>query len=141
MLQEIENAYRNFLLRWIESPLTIPEEAKPILSPISQTLFDKMRISVLKRVDDLLFSSSKPRKLTKVVQKRKDLSSEQNLKIYQTVAGNINDNEAVPLSLYRISLFLFNEWTEGDDYNFLNPKFKKTLFCRFSKRCTRIINV
>ncbi len=128
VLQEIENAYRNFLLRWIESPLTIPEEAKPILSPISQTLFDKMRISVLKRVDDLLFSSSKPRKLTKVVQKRKDLSSEQNLKIYQTVAGNINDNEAVPLSLYRISLFLFNEWTEGDDYNFLNPKFKKRYF-------------
>ena len=128
VLQEIENAYRNFLLRWIESPLTIPEEAKPILSPISQALFDKMRISVLKRVDDLLFSSSKPRLLTKLIQKRKDLSPGQNLKIYQTISSNIIDNEAFPLSLYRISLFLFNEWTEGDDYNFLNPKFKKRYF-------------
>ena len=72
VLQEIENAYRNFLLRWIESPLTIPEEAKPILSPISQTLFDKMRISVLTRVDELLFSSSKPRKFTKTIKKVQD---------------------------------------------------------------------
>jgi len=128
VLQEIENAYRNFLLRWIESPLTIPEEAKPILSPISQTLFDKMRISVLKRVDDLLFSSSKPRKLTKLVQKRKDLSPEQNNTIYQTLASQINEEDIPPLSLYRVSLFLFGEWIEGDEYNFLTSKFKARYF-------------
>ena len=40
VFQEIENAYRNFLLRWIETPLSIPEESKPILSPISQSLFE-----------------------------------------------------------------------------------------------------
>jgi len=74
IFQEIENAYRNFLLRWIESPLTIPEESKLVLSPISQNLFDRMRISVLKRVDELLFSSSKPRAMTKVIKKRKDLT-------------------------------------------------------------------
>jgi hypothetical protein len=56
IFQEIENAYRNFLLRWIESPLTVPGESVQMLSPISQNLFDRMRISVLKRVDELLFS-------------------------------------------------------------------------------------
>ena len=86
VLQEIENAYRNFLLRWIESPLTIPEETKTILSPISQGLFDKMRISVLKRVDELLFSSSKPRKLTRTVNKVANLSIEKNKEIYQNIA-------------------------------------------------------
>jgi hypothetical protein len=69
IFQEIENAYRNFLLRWIESPLTVPGESVQMLSPISQNLFDRMRISVLKRVDELLFSSSKPRRMTKVVRK------------------------------------------------------------------------
>ena len=85
VFQEIENAYRNFLLRWIESPLTIPENPKPILSPISQSLFDKMRISVLTRVDELLFSSSKPSKFTKTVKKVKDLSIEKNIEIYKNI--------------------------------------------------------
>jgi len=76
IFQEIENAYRNFLLRWIEEPLTIPEESTPMLSPISQALFDQMRMSVLKRVDELLFSSSKPRLITKTVKKVKELSRE-----------------------------------------------------------------
>jgi hypothetical protein len=48
IFQEIENAYRNFLLRWIESPLTVPGESVQMLSQ-SQNLFDRMRISVLKQ--------------------------------------------------------------------------------------------
>jgi ATP-dependent Clp protease ATP-binding subunit ClpA len=128
VLQEIENSYRNFLLRWIESPLTIPEEAKPVLSPISQSLFDKMRISVLKRVDELLFSSSKPRKITKTIRKRKDLSSERNQEIYAELLDGIKDRRELNLSLYRVSLFLYGEWLEGDEFNFLTPKFKDRYF-------------
>jgi ATP-dependent Clp protease ATP-binding subunit ClpA len=128
ILQEIENAYRNFLLRWIESPLTIPEEAKPVLSPISQKLFDKMRLSVLKRVDELLFSSSKPRKITKTVVKRKNLSVTHNLQITTDILNTITDRTPLKLSLYRISLFLFHEYIEGDEYNFLTEKFKPRYF-------------
>ena len=128
VLQEIENAYRNFLLRWIESPLTIPEESKPILSPISQTLFDKMRISVLKRVDELLFSSSKPRKITTTVRKRKDLSTSRNLEIIHEIVTKVKQQQPVNLSIYRISLFLFNEWIEGEEFNFLTPQFKERYF-------------
>jgi ATP-dependent Clp protease ATP-binding subunit ClpA len=137
VLQEIENAYRNFLLRWIESPLTIPEESKPILSPISQTLFDKMRLSVLKRVDELLFSSSKPRKITQLVRKRKGLSGERNEKIYHEIASAINDNIPVNLSIYRISLFLFNEWLEGCDAGLLTTKFKDRYFSDLAAVCRK----
>ena len=120
VFQEIENAYRNFLLRWIESPLTIPEEPKLVLSPISQNLFDRMRISVLKRVDELLFSSSKPRAMTKVIKKRKDLTPAKNDSIYGEMLINLLDGYQPTLSIYRISLFLFGEWIEGQDYNLIN---------------------
>ena len=132
IFQEIENAYRNFLLRWIESPLTIPDQGKPILSPISQSLFDKMRISVLKRVDELLFSSTKPRTITKTVKKVNDLSAEKNQQIYNEIATTINNKGKVTVSLYRISLFLFGEWLEGDEFQFLTPTLKDKYFIDLS---------
>jgi len=128
VFQEIENAYRNFLLRWIESPLTVPEEAKPLLSPISQSLFDKMRMSVLKRVDELLFASSKPRTMTKIVDKISGLSVDKNIEIYNELASDINGGKQPNLSVYRISLFLFGEWLEGEEFNFLTPQFKDKYF-------------
>ena len=125
IFQEIENAYRNFLLRWIEAPLTIPEESKPILSPISQSLFNQMRISVLKRVDELLFSSNKPRYLTKTIKKYNELSSQKNQEIYNEMTLDINEGLNPNLSLYRVSLFIFGEWIEGDEFNFLTSNFKE----------------
>lgn len=132
VFQEIENAYRNFLLRWIETPLMVPEEAEPILSPISQSLFDKMRISVLKRVDELLFSSNKPRSIIKTVKKIKDLSEQKNQEIYQEITGSINQESIPTISLYRVSLFLYGEWLEGDSFNFLTPNFKDKYFLDLS---------
>jgi len=128
VFQEIENAYRNFLLRWIETPLSIPEEAKPILSPISQSLFDKMRISVLKRVDELLFSSNKPRSIIKTTKKIKDLSITKNKEIYTEIISDINLKQKPQLSIYRISLFLYGEWLEAEKFNFLTPTFKQRYF-------------
>jgi ATP-dependent Clp protease ATP-binding subunit ClpA len=114
VFQEIENAYRNFLLRWIESPLTIPEEATLFLSPISQNLFDRMRISVLKRVDELLFSSSKARTGVRTIKSIRSLSIEKNEIIYEEIAHALTLDydilESRPeLSVYRVSLFLFVE--------------------------------
>ena len=77
-----------------------------------------MRMSVLKRVDELLFSSSKPRAITKTVQKISNLSAEKNYEIYNEIASDINDGKAPNLSVYRISLFLFGEWLEGEEFNF-----------------------
>jgi ATP-dependent Clp protease ATP-binding subunit ClpA len=114
IFQEIENAYRNFLLRWIEEPLTIPEESKPILSPISQTLFDTMRLSVLTRVDELLFSSAKPRVMTRLVNRMKDLSVDKSEDIYDEICEYIADEYIPELSTYRISVFFYNQWLESE---------------------------
>jgi ATP-dependent Clp protease ATP-binding subunit ClpA len=132
VFQEIENAYRNFLLRWIETPLSIPEESKPILSPISQSLFDKMRVSVLKRVDELLFSSNKPRSIIKTSKKIRDLSVSKNEEIYNEISSSINQNEQPKLSVYRVSLFLYGEWLEAEKFNFLTPNFKQKYFSDLS---------
>jgi ATP-dependent Clp protease ATP-binding subunit ClpA len=125
VFQEIETAYRSFLLRWIESPLKVPEESSPILSPIAQSLFDKMRISILARVDELLFSSSKPRQVTKRIQKFKKLSAPKNREIYLSISDVIARGNFPDLSLYRISLFLFTEWSEADNSGFLTSSFKE----------------
>jgi ATP-dependent Clp protease ATP-binding subunit ClpA len=128
IFQEIENAYRNFLLRWVEKPLTVPDEPGVILSPISEGLFNQMRLSVLERVDELLFSSIKPRKKSRFVQKTRDLSPEKNEIIYQNMISILNEDEYSPLSAYRISLFFFEEWLEGEKSKFLTPALKRRYF-------------
>lgn len=125
VFQEIENAYRNFLLKWIESPVKVPEESTPILSPIAQSLFDTMKLSILTRVDELLFSSSKPRQITKRIQRVKNLSSSKNQQIYQKMCSDIENLDLPDLSLYRISLYLFAEWTEVENPRFLDNIFKE----------------
>lgn len=128
IFQEIENAYRNFLLRWIESPLTIPEEGKPLLSPISDELFRTMRLSVLKRVDELLFASNKPRFVLKKIEKMEDLSVEKNKQIYEDIINSILNQQIPTLSVYRISLFLFVDWIEASEHKLLLPAAKGVYF-------------
>ncbi len=126
IFQEVENAYRTFLLKWIESPLNITENYKTVLSPISQSLFDKMRISVLKRVDEILFASSKNRKIVKKVSKFKNLSSIKNNEIYNKIINSSLTYKIPQLSLYRISLILYKEWSNLN-YNFLISNLKSIL--------------
>lgn len=126
IFQELENGYRNFLLRWIEDPLSIPESEnknKPMLSPISQSLFDKMRVSVLKRVDDLLFSSNNIRTSVKPLKRIKSLSSNKNEAIIDDIDKRINSDLAYNLSVYRISLLLFNDWINQDDENLIEESY------------------
>ena len=126
ILQEIENSYRSFLLTWIEEPLNVPENSgKKIISPISQELFDTMRLSVLKRAEDLLFSSSKPRFNTKLIYKTAELSVKKNQEIFYDLLYSIVNKINPHLSLYRISLFLFKEWTEAKEFNGFNEIMKE----------------
>jgi ATP-dependent Clp protease ATP-binding subunit ClpA len=86
IFQEVENAYRNFLLRWVENPLHMPEKDSPEyrnFSPISQDLFDQMRLAILKRVDELLFASTKPRRKLRKLARILNLSPEKNISIYK----------------------------------------------------------
>jgi ATP-dependent Clp protease ATP-binding subunit ClpA len=108
IFQEIENAYRNFLLRWLESPLSIPLEPNTIISPISKIFFDKMKLSVLNKIDELLFLSSEKNYTKKVLKQTKNLSSIQNKKIFKNLITYNFDK----LSNYRILLFLTINWLQ-----------------------------
>lgn len=137
VFQEIENAYRSYILTWVENPLKIPEEGKEIKSPISQSLFDTMRLSVLTRVDELLFGSNKPRYMKRPRRKIKDLSPEKNDEIYSLMRethtlGNKND-----LSVYRISLFVYGEWLGTHKFDSNSPYFKNMIITEIAKNCSR----
>ena len=128
VFQEIENAYRNFLLRWIETPLTFNKEQISTLSPISTQLVNMMKTSILNHIDDLLFSSSKLRTRTLFVKKAQDLSIIKNQHIYTLVAKS---SKRI-LSLYRISLFVFVSW--------LNLLKNPSIAVSSSKRHSSIVN-
>ena len=133
IFQEIENAYRNFLLRWIENPTEIEDpldtktEARILLSPISESLFTTMKFSVLKRVEDLLFSSSKRRYEQKKIRRIKELSIEKNQEIYNMFVETAIKGEFPKLSIYRISLFLFKEWVNIEEIHFSTSAYKNKL--------------
>lgn len=128
IFQEIENSYRNFLLRWIETPSEVPEleePTQPLLSPISQSLFDKMRISVLKRADELLFASNNPRSIVRPMQKIRDLSAEKNEQIFEDFIDTITDFKIPELSAYRISLYFYCGWQQISESNAVEAQFEK----------------
>lgn len=157
IFQEIENSYRNFLLQWIENPLSVPElslqelmiekakendEEVEVVSPIAESLFDTMRLSILKRVDELLFSSTKPRFLKKPIRRIKNLSIEKTEKIYAEIIRIVtqervpDEDEILDLSLYRVSLYLFGEWIESEYILSEHPYYKN----RYLESLLEIIN-
>jgi ATP-dependent Clp protease ATP-binding subunit ClpA len=137
IFQEIENAYRNCLLRWVESPLDIPLKPTGILSPLSQALFNQMRMTILKRVDELLFSSMKSRTVTKVFRKRKNLSGEKNEELHRQLSDTISKGQTPKLNIYRISLFFFSEWMCGESASLLGPYWKERFFTTLAQISNR----
>ena len=130
VLQEIETSYRAFLLKWLQKPLSLDEKIpeKTLLSPLGESLVTKMRLSVLTRAQELLFSSDKPRTILKKRKKSKELSALKNKSIYTNITRAINQKSNPELSLYRISVFLFGEWSQGRNHNLLKPVYKKKFF-------------
>lgn len=109
VFQEIENAYRNFLIRWLESPTNVQAQTnlKEVLSPISTVLIHKMKEVVLDRIDELLFSSNKPKVKKRIVKKFNKLSLEKNNNIFCNF-NERSENKLFFSNFYRILLLSFN---------------------------------
>jgi ATP-dependent Clp protease ATP-binding subunit ClpA len=127
VFQEIENSYRNFLLRWVEAPLSIPAETKEILSPISQELFNRMRISVLKRVDELLFSSTKPGYQTRQTDVVVGLKKEKNENIIDEMQRQMFFGYTPLYSCYRACLHIYSDWLEKEAFQYSSNEYNETL--------------
>jgi ATP-dependent Clp protease ATP-binding subunit ClpA len=147
IFQEVENAYRNFLIQWIENPSSLPDKSKtqlvnetlygekeaiseqPIkgeekdpkkkleeneenknydlsqppawawpdkklakrtfLSPVAESFFDKIRLSVLTRMDELLFASNKTRTIIRKMLSIRRLSNEKCFQILYSFTRNL----------------------------------------------------
>lgn len=115
VLQEIENAYRNFLVRWIESPHKIYEKPKTILSPISSVLFDKIQSIILTKIDDLLFDSNISTVVNKKYYKTKNLSRKKNKTILNLFSKK-SKQKSFFINFYRFSLLTFDAFD-----NYIQP--------------------
>ena len=118
IFQEVENAYRNFILTWIEEPLHIPQNISDVMiSPMSQSLFTNMRMSVLERVEELMFSSNRRRLKTQIIEKHTNFSGIKNQEIFNSMTAIVTSNQVPLLSRYRICVFLFGEWIQGKEFS------------------------
>jgi len=136
VLQEIENAYRNFLLRWIHEPESVPylpvlPKNTTELSPLGEELFDSMRISMLTNVQDLLFTSRKPGSDSPIYQRGRmfpidELSAEQIANIFRNIQNHINADMKLDysiLSLPRYQILLTGLYALFEDINDDNLKY------------------
>jgi len=137
VFQEVENAYRNCFVKWIENPLKIPENTKKqVLSPLSDELFDTMRLAVLKRVDELLFSSNKPRYITEYIAKDKDFSPIFTQKFSKKIHDSVILGNSLESSLYRISIYLYTEYFEAIEFFYWSKGTKSILKKIFASLAT-----
>ncbi len=144
VFQEVENAYRNFLLRWLEKPAEKPKKLEKalVLSRISSQALKVLRIEILKHIETALFSPTKPNESRKVLATRiSNLSPHKNAQIAKLLFDEVADKQKLVLSSYRISLLLFIiSYVSGDKklkglialkeqgvYEFIHGRIKSTL--------------
>ncbi len=105
VFQEIENAYRNFLIKWLEKPTEIETQAKEVSSPISVLLFEQIKSAILSEIDSLLFSSNKPKRIKKIVKTITNISIKKNKNIIFDFS-KASSEKIFATNFYRIFLIL-----------------------------------
>jgi ATP-dependent Clp protease ATP-binding subunit ClpA len=110
LFQEIENAYRNFFLRWLNSSMYTQYNIANTLSPLSNKIFNKIKIAILKDVDKLIFSSINLKNHQFKEKTFKNLSLKKNKKLFNKIYLAFYLKNKIHLSLYRISIFLLICW-------------------------------
>ena len=159
IFQEIENAYRNVLLRWIENPTEMTDqfdrdvkkvqsgegvhENNVISSPLANSFYDMMQMSILYHIDEILFSSANPRFETKQSTKFFDLSINRNEILYfklhsyglKQYNSYLLQNKHFPMSVYRFSLYLFKQWQKQNlsEHSLIDSSFLSQLSSRFER--------
>lgn len=121
IFQEVEFAYRRFLLEWVESPLTLPENIQSQnFTPLAEEFYEKIRLAVLKHVDDLLFASPLQKKKVEVKEQSENLSPSFNRKLFLTLRKKLSQKDSQKkalneASLYRLSLYVLEKYLEKEE--------------------------
>lgn len=115
VFQEVEFAYRRFLLEWVENPLSFSENLlnKTSSTPLAEELYEKIRLTVLKHVDNLLFSSAKIKKINSV---GTNFSKIANKKLFSIIEYQIaktlitKEKSSLDKNKYNFSLYLLKRY-------------------------------
>ena len=129
IFQEIENAYRNFLIQWIEQPTELYKKSKN-LSPILNSLLIEIKSKILSRVYDLMFASKKFNIKKIELKKFKNLSSKQNQIILNSFYSR-SEIKPFYINFYRLSLLLFTKF----------DKYVQNVFENLNKKINYILPV
>lgn len=105
VFQEIEYAYQQFLVKWLNNPLKINQNYLKNLSPISEKFFDKIQLIIFQHIEELLFSNFNNH--INYIKSSEILEKVNNLKILDN-AIQASKKKFPKLSAYRISLYLYN---------------------------------
>jgi ATP-dependent Clp protease ATP-binding subunit ClpA len=110
VLQEVEDAYRNTLISWLENPLSLDFKINEneTLSSISEELVSKIRYSILANIDNLLFNFNKKNNIKEINSNIKNIHFLDNKIIYEKIISSFINKKNIFLNLYRISLLIYN---------------------------------
>lgn len=130
ILQEVENAYRNTLIYWLENPLNIDFKInkEENVSSISEELISKIRYSILSNIDNLLFDYDKKNNFKEINSNVKNISFIDNQIIFSRLNDSFVNKKYISLNLYKVSLLIyylrFNKEMIKDVFSYqdLNPK-------------------
>lgn len=125
IFQEIENAYRNFLIHWIEQPIEIYKKSKN-LSPILNSLLIEMKSKILSNIYNLIFSSKKLSIKKIKLKKFKTLSLKKN-QIILNLFYNKSEIKPFYINFYRLSLLLFLKFDQYIENIFENNSFNQNI--------------
>lgn len=146
----LESSYKEFLLKWIKNPINsllkdnestncsylLNENEKSInsnSSPLTLYLIKMIRVSVLKHMESSLFSLPKSKKRYNREISFENISSNKNANTYLYLKDILtlsladrNENKVnkkqLNISIYRISLFIFNEWLQLNNFSYVKKK-------------------
>jgi ATP-dependent Clp protease ATP-binding subunit ClpA len=116
VLNQIEHAYKNVLIYWMENPLEISKQYydnNPVKNNIvAKELISKMRFSIIKHIDDLLFSNPKLEKYIIRSSNRKNINFNENKKLYINLNNKVLNKYKINPNIYEISVLLLFKWLE-----------------------------
>lgn len=115
VFQEVEFAYRRFLLEWVENPLSFSENLlnKSSTTPLAEELYEKIRLTVLKHVDNLLFSSAESKKINLL---GNNFSKIANKKLFSIIESQLaktllkSEKSSLDKNRYNLSLYLLERY-------------------------------
>lgn len=123
IFQEINNTYKDFIVKWFENPTEFDDFKGLKMSSISENLLDQLKLLILNYSEKFLFLAFE-NKIKEAKLNTLTFFYNQNLLIFQKLVRSTFLNKKLDLSLYRIFIYIYliksikNYSLDNKSYNF-----------------------